>query len=175
MLWTYELKDFTERLNVLKVDDDGITPMEKFSSTTTDISLKNHHTQVCPVYVLDKIFQGNKAGITKWESLSIVGIYIRDSPFHSGSVALVLNPELGHVSPQFNVVFDDEFYTVTLITEDKIPPNCTDLVQGSSQSGAPDNIYLKDTWFTLDIEEYPSKNPTHVPRVEPEIPVREGV
>ena len=72
-------------------------------------------------------------------------------------------------------MFDDEFYTVTLITEDKIPPNCTDLVQGSSQSGAPDNIYLKDTWFTLDIEEYPSKNPTHVPRVEPEIPVREGV
>ena len=40
MLWTYALKDFAEQLNVLKVDDDGINLMEKFTGTTTDINLK---------------------------------------------------------------------------------------------------------------------------------------
>ena len=42
-----------------------------------------------------------------------------------------------------------------------------DLVQCSSKSGALDNIDFKDTWFTRDIEEYPIKAPTHVPRVLP--------
>ena len=44
MLYPYALKAFAEKLNDLKVDDGGITPMEKFSGTTTDITLKNHHT-----------------------------------------------------------------------------------------------------------------------------------
>ena len=66
MLWPYLPKGFTEQLNVLKVDNYGITPMEKFSGTTTYINLKNHHTWVYPVYVLDAILQGNIAGITKW-------------------------------------------------------------------------------------------------------------
>ena len=35
MLCTYALKVFTEKLNQIKVDDDGITPMENFSVTTT--------------------------------------------------------------------------------------------------------------------------------------------
>ena len=39
MLCPYALKAFAEQLNVLKVDDDGITPMEKFSGTTTYITL----------------------------------------------------------------------------------------------------------------------------------------
>ena len=30
ILWPYELKGFSEKLNGLKVDDDGITPMVKF-------------------------------------------------------------------------------------------------------------------------------------------------
>ena len=37
-------KSFAEQLNVPKMDDYGITPIEKFSGTTTYITLKNHHT-----------------------------------------------------------------------------------------------------------------------------------
>ena len=55
MLWTYALKAFAEKLNVLKVDDDRITPMEKFGGTTTYIILKNNIKWGCPVYVLDAI------------------------------------------------------------------------------------------------------------------------
>ena len=38
--------------------DDGITPMEKFSGTTTDVSLKNYHTWFFQVYAWDEISQG---------------------------------------------------------------------------------------------------------------------
>ena len=41
MLCTYVMKAFVEQLNWLKVDDDGITPMNKFVSKTIDIMLKN--------------------------------------------------------------------------------------------------------------------------------------
>ena len=54
MLFTYAFKSLAETFNVLKVDDNVITPMEKFSYTTTDITLKNRHTWVCQVYVLDQ-------------------------------------------------------------------------------------------------------------------------
>ena len=80
--------------------------------TTTDIPLQNKHTWDCPVYLLGSIFQFNIVGIPKWEPHSCAGIYLGHSPFHSGSVALVLNPATGHVSPQFDVVFDDEFSAV---------------------------------------------------------------
>ena len=66
IVWPYKLKNFAEKLNVLKVDDYGITSMEKFAGTTTYISLKNHHTWGCQVYVLDEILQGNISGIHKW-------------------------------------------------------------------------------------------------------------
>ena len=49
-----------------------------------------------------------------------------------------------------------------------IPPNWTDILQRSSQSGATENIDLKDTWFTPDLEEDHRETPTHVPRVTPE-------
>ena len=39
------------------MDNDGIILMEKFSETITYITLKNHHTWGCPVYVLDARFQ----------------------------------------------------------------------------------------------------------------------
>ena len=53
--------------------------------------------------------------------------------------------------------------------EGTIPPNWTDLVQGSSQSGATDNIDLNNTQFTSDIEEDPGETRTHMPREALEI------
>ena len=81
MLRPYELKAFEEKNNVLNVEDYGITPMDKFVGTTTDISLKNHHTRVFTVYVLDAILKGNIAIITKWEPYSSAGIYLGHSQF----------------------------------------------------------------------------------------------
>ena len=63
------------------------------------------------------------------------------------------------------MVFDDEFFTVPSMREGTIPPNLTDLVQLRSQSTAPDNIYLKNTWFTPYLEEDTSENLIHDPNI----------
>ena len=91
------------------MDHGGITPIEKFYGITKDVYLKNHHTCVFPVYVLDALFKGNIYGVPKWEPRSLSGIYLGHSPFHAGSVPLVINPATGHFYPQFNGFFDDEF------------------------------------------------------------------
>ena len=86
--------------------DDGVTPIEKFLGTKKYITPKNHHTWGCPAYVLDEILQGNIADFPKWKPHSHTGIYLFRSPFHAGSVALVLNPATGNVLPQLHMVFN---------------------------------------------------------------------
>ena len=52
--------------------------------------------------------------------------------------------------------------------EGKILPNWKYLVQRISQSGSQENIDLKDTWFTPDLEEDPRKPPSQELSVAPE-------
>ena len=52
--------------------------------------------------------------------------------------------------------------------EGKIPQNWKDLVKLSSKNGAPENIDLKDNWFTPDLEEDTIDTPSHEPIVSPE-------
>ena len=117
---------------------------------------------------MDAILKGNIDGLPKLEQLSLAGIYIVHSLFHAVSVAIVINPSTGHDSPKFHVVFDDAFSTVAFMRKDKIPPNLIDLVQRRSKRYVPENIDLKDTWFTTDLEEYTREPQTHVPIVPPE-------
>ena len=63
------------------------------------------------------------------------------------------------------MVFDDEFSTVTFMKEGTISPICTVLVKRSPQSGAPENIEVKDTSFNPYLEEDPRETQTHVPIV----------
>ena len=62
--------------------------------------------------MLDNALQGNH-GAPKWKQRARLGVYLVPSPNHARSVALVLNPRTGHVSPQFHVKFDDFFETVS--------------------------------------------------------------
>ena len=50
-----------------------------------------------------------RKGAPKWRQRSWLRVYLGPSPNHARSVALVLNPRTGHVSPQFHVKFDDFF------------------------------------------------------------------
>ena len=117
---------------------------------------------------MDATFQVNVSRLPKRKPCSRAGIYIGNSPFNSGSVALVINPSTGHASSQFHVVFDDEFSTVSFKRYGTIPPNWTDLMLHRSQSGATDNIDLKDNWFNPDLEEGPIKTPSHKPIIAPD-------
>jgi hypothetical protein len=59
-------------------------------------------------------------------------IYVGGSPSHASNVALILNPHTGHVSPQFHVVYNDDFTTVPYLRTATVPPHWAELVCASS-------------------------------------------
>ena len=90
-------------------------------------------------------------------------IYVGRSPYHSGSVALVLNPKTGLISSQFHVVFDDNFSTLLHLRSRTVPPNWAKIVQNSSQKSVEGFHDVTKTWFEgvddITANEYPSSNP----------------
>jgi hypothetical protein len=110
ILWSFALMAAADRINNLHIDLNGQTPEMKFSNVGgLPTRMKHFHTFGCPAYVLDARLQdAGGAGPPKWDPRARLGIYLGHSPSHAGSVALVLNPRTGLVSPQFHVVIDDD-------------------------------------------------------------------
>jgi hypothetical protein len=67
--------------------------------------------------------------IPKWEPHARMGIYVGCSPACASNVALILNPRTGHVSPQFHIVFDEDFTMVQYLWTTSVPPHWADLVR----------------------------------------------
>ena len=62
--------------------------------------------------MLDPKLQDGKK-IPKWNPKTWRGLFLGISPEHSSSVGRILNLRTGHVSPQFHVVYDDLFSSVS--------------------------------------------------------------
>jgi hypothetical protein len=69
------------------------------------------HPLFCPVYALD---QGMQKGTSthKWTKRTTQKVYVGHLHHYSKSVTMVQDPNMKLVSPQFNVMFDDNFDTV---------------------------------------------------------------
>ena len=154
MLWPFALKAAQDRMNQLNMDLDGRTPDMKFSGVAAHtLRLRDFHTFGCPVYVLDSRLQSSTMGVPKWEPRARLGIYVGRSASHAANVALVLNPKTGLVSPQFHVVFDDDFTTVPHLRKGTVPPNWEKLVTGSREKSTTEHYDLTKTWFEPSSDE----------------------
>ena len=91
---------------------------------------------------------------------------VRPEPKPVGSVALVFNPTTGHVSPQYHVVFDDDFSTVSYMEEGTVPPNWADLVSYSSEHASSQDYILAETWLNHSSSKTGS-SPADNPVVDP--------
>jgi hypothetical protein len=114
MFWPFAIKTAAERMKSLHIDTDVHTPESKVHGVNIEnIPIKTFHTMFCPCYVLDsRLHNAGSIGPPKWEQKSNIHVYLVHSLFYDGSVALLYNPSTGHVSPQYHVVFDDDFTTV---------------------------------------------------------------
>ena len=121
-----------------------------YSGILDEIVPTDFHTWGCPVYILDAANQTGGIGTPKWEPRSHSGIYLGHSPCHAGSVALVLNLKTGLVSPQFHLVFDDEFTTVPYLKGSTEPPNWLDLVKHATEKSTDDQEKLSYEWLHPD-------------------------
>ena len=104
-------------------DSHGIAPADLFSGAQFPRhKLKDIHTWGCPVYILYPTLQQGKK-LPKWQPRSRKGIFVGFSSSHGSEVPLILNPNTGHISPQFHVVFDDSFSTVCSQLDSDTPPS----------------------------------------------------
>ena len=110
-LWPYAMIHANDVANAMPRKGEDLSPLEKFSGVSIKPKLRHFHAFGCPTYVLDNALQSGQ-GAPKWKHHSRLGVYLAPSPSHAQSVALVLNPCTGHVSPQFHVKFDDFFESV---------------------------------------------------------------
>lgn len=109
-MWPYALKMANSNRNDLPQPKYGVSPHEKFSSIMIKNNDSHKHVFGCPVYALDNTLQAGNS-ISKWKSRERLGIYLGKAFVHERTVALVLNPSTGLVSPQFHIRFDDVFTT----------------------------------------------------------------
>ena len=179
MLWPFALKEFIRTSNYFRLDDAGRSPYMRFTGADSLPIMSQQHPWGCPVYVLEAKLQCNPKGIPKWDPRARLGVYLGHSPLHAGSVALVLNPGTGHVSPQYHLVFDDNFTTVRHLREGNVPRNWRELVLSSSFSSTDEQYSLSDTWLnqnSLDPDDPNSAPPFSAPpRSFPSLPpVSEG-
>jgi hypothetical protein len=134
ILWPFAWKCAEDRLNHLLHRSDGRTPYETIAGIdSSSINVSNFHTFGSPCYVLDQRLQSGSSMIPKWEPRARMGIYVGRSPSHASNVALELNPRTGHVSPQFHVVFDDDFTTVEYLRKMTVPSHWAELVRSSAE------------------------------------------
>ena len=62
--------------------------------------------------MLDPKLQDGKK-LPKWDPRTRQGQYLGRSPKHASSVGLIRNLNTGFISPQFHVIYDTQFQTVT--------------------------------------------------------------
>ena len=117
------------------------------------MELKDLNTFGCPCYVLDRELQ-NEGMTPKWDPRSRLGVYLRQSPCHTGSVAPVLNPKTLHVSPQFHVALYNTFSTVPYLASLDVPPKWSILVK-ESETASQQDYDLARTW--VDSQQDPHK------------------
>ena len=87
------------------------SPISRFSGTVVEPNLNHFHPFGSPVYVLEAALQSGMAH-NKWTDRARVGIFLCHSPHHATDVPLILNTQTGLVSPQFHLIYDDDFDTV---------------------------------------------------------------
>ena len=104
----------------------GLCPHYLFFKTRwSQTKFLDLHVWGCPVYVLDKTLSDGKK-LPRWMPRSHCEVFMGLSPKHSSTIPLVLNPGTGAITPQYHVVFDNEFTTIGT-NEDSMPDLNSDL------------------------------------------------
>ena len=150
VLWPYAWKEVERRMNLYGFNKHGEHPENTFGNLKYTSNLKDQHTWGCPVFVLSA--KARELKIPKWDPRARVGVYLGHSPSHAGTVALVLNPITLHVSPQYHVIFDDNYSTVPYLRRSEKPPNWTDLCIKSRTIATTEDFDEATKWAKNSID-----------------------
>jgi hypothetical protein len=146
-LWPMALAYAAFLHNHIPKRSQGLAPIELFCGTRLNCSyLRRARVFGCPSFVLDPKLQDGKK-LPKWKPRSRQGQFLGFSPDHSTSVSLILNVQTGSISPQFHVVFDEKFTTVS--SSHSITDRHESILDLLRQPGSRENL-LDDIWDPLN-------------------------
>lgn len=133
-LWPMAVTHAVYIWNHVPNTETGISPSNLFTKTCWPSSrFHDIHVWGCPTYVLDKTISDGKK-IPRWKPQSQRMINMGHSPKHASTVPILLNTNTGTITPQFHVVFDDWFSTITA-DHDQLPDfNSLEWLEMSGQS-----------------------------------------
>ena len=112
-LWPFAINYATHIWNNLPRSRHGLSPIELFTGVKSPSfdAIQRARTWGCPVYVLDPRLQDGKK-LPKWKKRSRLGQFLGVSSPHSTTVGQILNLDTGAISPQYHLVYDEQFTTV---------------------------------------------------------------
>ena len=185
-LWPYFLRVANEVHNSTPTIGREVhkAPFELFARSEVTPNLIYFQSFGCPVFVLDNKLQSGKK-LPKWQVRLRMGAYLGMSMQHARSLALFLNLDTGHVSPQSHVTFDPKFETVRQSHGNLSPPSeCQKMcgskasspsrLQGIKQSAQAQGVQHDVPFMEFDLEPWEAVNEgkaqvSHTPR-----PISEG-
>jgi len=101
----------------------------------------------CPTSVLDPLLQDGKK-LPMWSPHSCLGCFLGYSPVHSSIVSLILNLHTDPISPQYHLVHDDWFTTVSNALSSSLTQAVWDqLISNGYERGAFDSAITNNTWL----------------------------
>ena len=99
----------------------GLSPVDIFMKLPwQQHKFHDFHVWGCPVYVLDKSLADGKK-LPRWQLRSIRSMNMGLSDKHASTVPMVLNVATGYITPQFHVVFLDDWFTTVTSTAAALP------------------------------------------------------
>jgi hypothetical protein len=112
-LWPFAIQHAATIYNTTKrrSRDYDLSPWEQFKGGRSKLDQTDIHPLFCPVYVLDQRRQKGTAS-PKWTKRTTQKVYVGHLHHYSKSVPMVWDPKTKLVSPQFHIMFDDNFDTV---------------------------------------------------------------
>jgi hypothetical protein len=113
--WPYAIRHACTFHNSSINPETNMSPHHMFTGSPAPWRMKDFRVFGCPVFVLDKRLQDGDS-LPKWKSRCWPGVYVGQSLQHAGNVPLIYNPATTHVTPQYHLMFDDQFTTVTGVT-----------------------------------------------------------
>jgi len=111
-MWTFALCHAVHVHNSSICKDISTTPYETFTIKAPHITVPDFYVFGAPTYVLHKELQDG-GSFRKWQQCAWLGIIVGNYTCHSNSNPLIFNPCSTHFMPQFQVVYDEYFHTVT--------------------------------------------------------------
>jgi hypothetical protein len=112
-LWPFAIQHAATIYNTTKrrSRDYDLSPSEQFTGERSKLNQTDMHPLFCPVYVLDRRMQEGTSP-PNWTKRTTQKVYVGHLHHYSKSVPMIWDPKTKLVSPQFHVMFNDNFDTV---------------------------------------------------------------